>query len=486
MRKSRIQKKERSAAVTMPSAGRNYLKNMKMKKLAIRIVGCMGIMMLGSCADSILDKDPISSFSAGGFYKTASDAQAGVYGIYSGVQSAFRLNFAYWGEGRADAVQTNHAGDPFALQQNLLTPIITSARWDNLYVIISRANYAIKYVPTVFEGEDSALRNQLLGQSRALRALAYFYLVRVWGDVPLVQGPYESIDQELFVSKAGSEAVLDQIEEDLLFASANCAASYGGERNRVLITRGAADALLTQVYMWRKKYTEAIASADRVLDNSLYSLVAMSAWNDIFAAGLSSESIFEVGYNEVQTNSLRVLYALGSDPDYVPSEAFRNSFEDGDLRRARIWDTTQAQPRKIWKFFGEGFNDESADPSSNNIVLLRLADIMLLKAEAHANLNQADLALPLLNSIRRRAGLTELDLATANSLYGDLVATVLHERSIELCFEGHRWFDLVRTGRAIATMQPINGLSDARNIFWPIHEDAINRNPNLEQNDFYK
>lgn len=457
-----------------------------MKKLAIRIFGCLSLALLGSCADSILDKDPISSFSADGFYKSASDAQAGVYGIYNGVQSAFRINFAYWGEGRADAVMTNHAGDPFALQQNLLTPIITSARWDNLYVVISRANYAIKYVPTVFQGEDSALRNQLLGQARALRALAYFYIVRVWGDAPLILEPYESINQELFVSKTGSEAILDQIEQDLIFASANCAASYGGERNRVLVTAGAADAFLTQVYMWRKKYSEAVESADRVVGNPLYSLVSMSNWNDIFSAGLSSEGIFEVGYNEVQTNSLRVLYALGSDADYAPSVSFRNSFEQGDLRRTRIWDVTQAQPRKIWKFFGEGFNDESADPSANNIVLVRLADIMLLKAEAHANLNQAEQALPLLNDIRRRAGLPPMDVASASSLYGDLVGAILHERSIELCFEGHRWFDLVRTGRAISTMQPINGLADPANIYWPIHEDATNRNPNLQQNDFYK
>ncbi|MBE8714219.1 RagB/SusD family nutrient uptake outer membrane protein [Sphingobacterium hungaricum] len=457
-----------------------------MKKISIRVLGCALLLAFGSCSDSLLDKDPISSFSANGFYKSASDAQAGVYGIYNSVQSTFRLNFAYWGEGRADAVQTNHAGDPFMLKQNGLTSIMTSSRWDNLYVMISRANYAIKYIPTVFEGDDSSLRNQLLGQSRALRALAYFYAVRVWGDVPLILEPYESINQELFVSVTNQETILNQIEEDLIFASANCAASYGGERNRVLITKGAADALLTQLYMWRKDYAKAIESADRVVGNSLYSLVSMSNWNDIFSAGLSNESIFEVGYNEVQTNALRVLYAIGSDSDYFPSESFRNSFEDGDLRKTKIYDITQAQPRKIWKFFGEGFNDESADPSANNIVLVRLADIMLLKAEAHANLNQADEALTLLNTIRRRAGLDALDAQSATALYGDLVSAILHERSIELCFEGHRWFDLVRTGRAIQVMGPINGLSDVRNLVWPLHEDAINRNPSLSQNEFYR
>ncbi len=441
--------------------------------------------MLGSCA-KLLDKDPISSFSAQGFYKNASDAQAGVYGIYNAMQSTFRLNFALWGEGRADAVATNQAGDPFALIQNALTPVIASANWDNLYRIISRANYAIKYVPQVFEGEEGILRNQLIGQSRALRAIAYFYAVRVWGDVPLIVDPYESVDQDIFVAKSNKEAVLDQIVEDLLFASTHCAASYGGERDRVLITRGGADAWLTHVYMWRGDYENAVDAAARVVENPLYSLVTIQNWNSIFAMGLSSESIFEIGYNEVQTNSLRVLYALGSDAMYFPSERFRESFEEGDLRRTKIWDVTQTQPRKIWKFFGEGFNDESSDPSDNNIVLLRLADIILLKAEAHAHLGETTAALELLNQIRRRAGLDALTEQDAIEKYTDVESAVLHERAIELCFEGHRWFDLVRTGRALTVMQPINGLNDARNLVWPIHENNINRNPNLEQNEFYR
>lgn len=450
------------------------------------MVLCAGLALPGACSDSILDKDPISSFSAQGFYKNVSDAQAGVYGIYNAMQSTFRGNFAYWGEGRADAVETNHAGDPFALRQNTLTPIIASSNWNNLYTVISRANYAIKYIPEVFEDETSALRNQLIGQARALRAIAYFYLVRVWGDVPFSLEPYESVQQDLFLPKTDKAVILDQIVDDLLFASEFCAASYGGERDRVLITRGGADGILTQVYMWRKQYGDAITAAERVISNPLYALVSISNWNNIFSAGLSNESIFEVGYNEVQTNLMRVLYALGNDADYFPSQRFMDSFEDGDLRRPKIWDNTQVQPRKIWKFFGEGFNDESADPSANNVVLVRLADVMLLKAEAHARSGQNQEALTLLNSIRNRAGLTGLDVETATQSYGDVTAAIMHERSIELCYEGHRWFDLVRTDKAIEVMQPINGLSDPRNLVWPIHEDAINRNPNLVQNEFYR
>ncbi|MCG9793113.1 RagB/SusD family nutrient uptake outer membrane protein [Flavobacterium algicola] len=439
-----------------------------------------------SCSDSILDKDPVSSFSGQGFYKSSSDAQAGVYGIYDAAQGAFRTNFAYWGEGRADAVQTTHSGDPSILKQNTLSPSINSSSWNNLYTTISRANYAIKYVPLVFESEND-FSLQLIGQARALRALSYFYAVRVWGDVPLVTEPYESVNQEFFIPTTNKEVVLDQIVSDLVFASENCRDNFTGTSSRILFTKGGANALLTQVYMWRKDYANAILSADKVLNNSLYSLVAITDWNKIFSAGYSNESIFELGYNEVQTNSLRVLYAIGSDSDYYPSIAFRNSFEENDLRKDLIYDTTNSDPRKIWKFFGKGFNDESAEASGNNIVLARLADIILLKAEAHNKLNEKTEAIRLLNIIRKRAGITEFaNEAAAITAYGDLESAILHERSIELSFEGHRWFDLVRTGKAISVMNPINGISNEDNLVWPIEQNALDRNPNLVQNIFYR
>lgn len=291
------------------------------------------LLMTTACSDSLLDKDPISNFSGQGYYKKPSDAQAGVNGIYNSMQSLFRLNFAYWGEGRADNVTTRHSGDPFALQQNVLTPIINSARWDNFYTLISRANYAIKYTPQVFGEGESELKKQLLGQSHALRAIAYFYLVRIWGEVPLITEPYESVEQDLFVKQNTTAEVLAKVEEDLLFATENCASSYSGARNRVLITKGAAYAYLTQLYMWQKKYDKAIAAAQNILGDPQYSLVAMSDWNDIFVKGSSTESIFEVGYNETQTNGLRILYAIGSDSDYVPSTSFIASIEQETYAR---------------------------------------------------------------------------------------------------------------------------------------------------------
>ena len=165
-----------------------------------RLILMLVLIQAVACSKDVLDKDPVSSFSAQDFYKTSADARAGVNGIYDALQSAFSRNFAFWGEGRADAVDTRHSGDPLALKQNNLTPTINSASWNNLYEVISRANYAIKYIPGVFEEENDYSR-QLIGQARALRALAYFYGVKVWGDVPLILEPYESIKQDVFVAR---------------------------------------------------------------------------------------------------------------------------------------------------------------------------------------------------------------------------------------------------------------------------------------------
>lgn len=435
-----------------------------------------------SCSD-FLDIEPVSQLPGNGFYQSESDARAGVYGIYSAVQSAFRTNVIYWGEGRADNVFTSQPGDSYQLMTNDLLLTLSSADWEGLYTIISRANYAIENIPAIFE-EDDVDGLELLGQARALRALAYFYCVRVWGDVPLVTEPYVSASQELFVSKTDKSEVLALIEEDLKFAAENCADDYGDD-SKALIVKGSVNAILTDVYMWQGKYSEALETSQLVLDNDLYSLVSMSEWSSIFVNGNSGESIFEIGYDETLENSLRNLYSRGSYAIYTPSETFMNSFESGDLRKTLIYDVTQAEPTQIWKYFGEGFNDEDASLSTNNIVMYRLADIMLLRAEALNQQGNTTDALELLNTIRERAGLSTLTLSDANSMYGDLESAILHERSIELCFEGHRWFDLVRTGKAISTMQPLNGLSDADNLVWPIHENSMNENPNLVQNSFY-
>ncbi len=460
-----------------------------MKKIFIKIA--ILSLVLGtftSCIDSLLDKKPISEYSSQSFYKNDAQAMAGVYGIYNGLQSVVRLNFAFWGEGRADNVKTKHGGETTFLLNNTLNPSISSADWTALYTMISRANYAIKYIPELYK-EGNETGNSLIGQAKALRALAYFYLVRVWGDVPLILEPYTNVQQNLFVTKNTKEEVLNQIEADLLDAQSKCVVKFNSTNDKIMFNKTNATALLVHVYMWRHKYSEAIAAADLVIGSPLYKLVGdMASWGKMFTDSYASESLFEVGFNDTQTNGLRVLYAIGSDSHYTPSESFKTSFEAGDLRRSYIYDTTLDDPRCIWKYLGKGVSDAVATPSKQNIILIRLSDIIMLKAEALAMQSSNAAALALLDPIRKRAGITPTTLteAQAVALHGSVLNTILHERSIELCFEGHRWFDLVRTDKAISTMKPINGLSDVKNLVWPIHENTLNMNPQIEQNEYYK
>ena len=461
-----------------------------MQKQYIKYVASIAILFLVTSCTKVLDKKPVSSFSAENFYQTPADALAGVYGIYDAAQSVFRINFAYWGEGRADNVKTEQSGEGLVLLQNNLNESASSGNWSNLYTMISRANYAIKYIPNIYVGDEDA-GNQLIGQARALRALAYFYLVKIWGDVPLITEPYTSTSQELFVSKTDKELVLDLVEEDLEYAAENCVVKFNSNNDRIMFTQGAANALLAHVYMWRGKHPDALRTSKLVLENSLYSLATtMDDWAKIFTNSYSKESIFEVAYNETETNALRILYATGSYAIFIPSDKFKSTYEEGDLRISYLYDTTLAEPKAIWKFLGKGVSDEVSTPSKQNIVLMRLADIMLLRAEALNAVGGADNieeALSLLNAIRKRAGLVEFGSeAEAAAMNGDLETAILHERSVELAFEGHRWFDLVRTGKAISTMGPINGLSDERNLVWPIYIDILNKNPNIQQNEYYR
>lgn len=458
-----------------------------MKKIKIISFGFIALLF-ASCVN-LLDQEPESEYSFETFYTKPAHAKAGVNGIYTQLQSVMRINFAYWGEGRADNVRIKHTGEPAYLHENQLTSTISTADWTSLYTLISNANYAIKYIPRVYDTESSE-GNNLIGQARALRALAYFYLVRVWGDVPLILEPYTSANQDFFVSRTDKNLVLDEIEKDLIFATQNCVEKNGNAvSDRATITKGGAYGILTQVYMWRKKYSEAITAADQVIGNSLYTLpTSMPEWSKIFTTSYQSESVFEVGYNDTQTNQLRVLFAIGNDAIYTPSENLRNSFESGDLRQEYIYDVSLPLSSwgSMWKYLGKDVSDEDKSPSKQSIIIVRLADIIMLKAEALLATNaDKNAALALLTPIRERAGLAPLDQATAVAKYGSVENAILHERRIELCFEGHRWFDLVRTGKAISTMGAITGISSEDNIVWPISQTSLDKNQNLTQNTYY-
>lgn len=365
------------------------------------------------------------------------------------------------------------------IETNNLTPDNPEAdgQWFQSFDAINVANLLIARVSSGEIEDLSAERaDEIEGQARFIRAWAYFNLIKWFGNpgdpeeggVPLELEPTSSPDSG-FNPRVSVDEIYQQIITDLTEAQ-NLAPSSGSP---AFITDLAATALLARAYLYNGQYALARDAAQQVIDSGAFTLAAEPA--DIYAEN-SSESIFELQYSEQDANSM-FFFALNRQ-EYGADASLEAAFEAGDLRRAVTIDddALDSGAFPVVKYF--------RDTGSDNHYLLRLAEVKLILAEALGRVDFAanrDDAIAEVNDIRARAGLSDIDPTTVGSL-DELIDIVLQERRIELAFEGHRWHDLVRTGRA----ESVLGLSNAaRDTRWPIPQDEIELNTNLAQNPGY-
>lgn len=485
---------------------------MKLRHIKIYIAVLVVAASFGACKKA-LDIDPTTSYSTTNFWKETPQATAALYGAYTLLQSAMAPESVYFGEARADNVIQN----PLALSSqtlNLLTNNLNSSlsisSWNGLYQVVNQTNLIIKNT-AIMKAEGlyagkTADYNSVRSQAFALRAFCYFYMTRLWGDLPLVTEPLADANQNYYVVRSDTGLVYQRIQSDL--DSANVIpipTTYAtASATRAQFTAGALNALYTDFYMWRHQYANALIYSQKVLSNGNYSLTGLysatsgidynvnpllidnTAYAQMFTKGFSTESIFEIDYNyaERATRSylITVYGDLGFQPYFKASGVLMSKFTSTDLRSKVNFDTNTG----IVKFFEKsGFVRGTMD--DKNLIMYRLADIMLLRAEALNKTHDVPDAIALVNQIRARAGATTYVPADYSSLTTDQVENlILDERQRELCFEGKRWFDLVRTGKAIQVMQPINGLNNTDNYLWPIYITEIRLNPLLVQNSYYQ
>ncbi|MFZ6010415.1 MAG: RagB/SusD family nutrient uptake outer membrane protein [Bacteroidota bacterium] len=486
-----------------------------------KVLLVLSMLLLMAACDDFLDEQPISALSAETFWKSPDDVRAGLASMYDAFQKAMNNNYFDWGEGRADNFTAGGTGQfQVDIAIGNLSSTIGAASWESLYRVIGIANFAIKYIPEV-KDLDAKTRDHYLSQAYAMRAICYFYAVRVWGDVPVWLTPYEKIEDNPRIGQTPANEVLNNV----ILADLNTAYTLVDKAVTGVwdITVGGILAITTDVHMWMKNYQAAIDASQLLIALNRYSLETstvsnpsqrraniIAGWKKIFTdpAG-TKEAIWSLHWNFLQDggNGIGSRTGNGSNTsqfeidDPLQSLFEANATSQRDIRRGQTYDTLKVTTNidKIWKYYvaiNGVIQYQTTAQCEAKLPLYRFADILLLRAEAYARLGNGTAALTALNQIRTRAQLPNL-LPTDVPTLSTMETAILQERQLEFVSEGKRWFDLVRTDRAISVMDPIlrvrqqqrglavTGFGDPARIRFPIHRDILNENNLLVQNEGY-
>lgn len=460
-----------------------------------------------------LEEKPISEIPSENMWKTARDAKAGVNEIYGQLRNTLRENYFYWGEFRSDNVLPGAPvmADQARVISNLMSTDERCAKWTNLYQMINQANLAIKYIPGI-DMPNVSDRNDYLGQAYALRALGYFYAVRVWGDAPLFVEPVETWSNDIYKSRTNKNMIIENvIIPDLKKAEKLMNRNGNFERKRISIC--GVWAILADVYMWIGDYNNADQTIDKMktitYNNAPFVSLTptLQSWHTMFTEELNNklsddtpnndeystkELIFVIHFNmdEVGTNGYSYMYQWFSGSGNraaVLSDKFMNIFNDkdmqGDLRKDFVSKYYQ-NGYELRKYMAGDISNSLNKTCEVAYPIYRYSDMLLLQAEAKTHLGKWDEALDIVKKIRDRAG---LNTPTANEFNSEeeLVKYILRERQVELVGEGRRWFDLRRTNMWKEVVGPINGMQQDGNELFPIHYSHIIENPKITQNPYY-
>ena len=462
---------------------------------------------LASCSDW-LELTPEDDLVSDEFWKSQKDVEAVLANSYN--QLAIQVKpLLLWGELRGGLMSEGQSvpSDASRIMRGDITDINSLIKWSDLYKLINGVNQILKFAPQVRDYDPSfslAELRQIESEALFLRALSYFYLVRAFKEVPLILEPYTSDGQDFYPAKSDESAILQQIQTDLNQALDGAATSFGSiESNKGRATYFAINALLADVFLWQDDYETALEHCDAIINSGQYGLMGSNSWFQNFYPGNSNSSIFELQFskNWNYTSNLYETFSYQRGKQYIINPRVVEIFGQTDVRGEGA--TYAIANLEIWKYIGINETEERGDAlNDNNFIIYRLADIMLLKAEALAELQRFDESLEIINSLREKRNAEALTSDPAINAFEDLI---LEERSRELAFEGKYWFDLIRFGKRDnyrnkekviaaltlnASADEIPALmakfQDPYSWYLPIHRDELLINNNLEQNPYYQ
>lgn len=504
-------------------------------KYKIYIIALLSAMLLHiGCQDNFLEIDPKTSTPVDSFFQNEEDAVAAINAAYASLQNRSMYSELYpkTVSGAADDFAMDNTDDlelqSYSWDANLRT--IDNA-WQSCYEGIFRANQVLQNVPDI--DMDQETRDRILGEARFLRALYYWHLMALFGEVPLVTEANASDPTQAELPKSSSDEIISFMTGDLQMAADLLPATYD-EGNIGRATEGAAKALLGKVHLYSASplfggNTEGYAMASDVLadviDNYNYQLI--SDYSDLWVVDHNPEYIFEVMYADfggniwgiqdgsgLNENNLRATLNLpngrGGNGNLLPRQSLFDEFEnysgetaiDGKDPRLfySIWkqgdyfDEEETEYQSSWTPTGYALKkgiapieDRAEDGEFRNIPLIRFGDVLLMYAEAMnaKTPSEPQEAIDALNRVRNRVGMpgyptAEYPVDSQQAIF----EAIVHERRVELASEYQRYHDLRRWGLAEEIMGPL-GYVEPRHNFFPIPQEEVDNNDQLEQNSNY-
>lgn len=497
------------------------MKQQKFKSIKwglLSAIFAMVVFISTSCNKWAAVPAPTNSLNSANVYTTDVTAAAVLTGIYTRM-SASGSNFVNTGYVdmadlplsvlpglSADELTLFDSGNTglvpyYTNSQTGSTIVAPNTFWTTSYSLILVCNSALEGLQgsTVL---TPAVKQQLLGEAYFMRAFNYFYLVNLYGDVPLVLNT--DYKTSALLSRTAKDKVYQQVIADLKQAQTLLSANYldatvsKTTTARVRPTKWAATALLARTYLYTKDYPDAEIQASAVIANSSeFSLVDL---NDVFLAN-SNEAIWQlqpVG-TDIFSNTGEGMYFIlpdggptSTNPVYLSNDLM-NSFETGDLRKDD-WTANTSDGTTTFYYAYKYKIGLEATATQEYMMILRLGEQYLVRAEAEAQNNKLSAAVNDLNTLRTRArGPNPGDLPALSTSLGQqaVLDAVAHERQVELFTElGHRWFDLKRTGQinaVMSTVAPEKGTTwDTNWQLYPIPTSEIQKDPHLTQNPGYQ
>lgn len=428
----------------------------------------LSLVALSSC-HKFLDVQPTSAVSDDQTITDKASAENAVRGSYRSLSATgyYGATFQFDALLSGNALTYTQSG---ASQLQFIYHTLTADNndlktvWAAIYKVVNQANFIIAKVPDIKDATlTQAYRNQLLGEGYFIRALAYFDLARTFGGVQLFLEPTYKVSDKLGKIRSSQADTYAQVLSDLNAAEPLLPATTVRDR----ATQKTVWALRARVELYLQQWAKAETDAGKLIaDSSNYKLV--TPYNTFFTKTNTTESVFELSYSIAYPNPMFSNWKSGGN--YVPNDSVRQLLTDPAVGggRSALINTSGAKVLGVLYPQSNG-----TDP----VYVIRIAELWLIRAEARAQQNHLSDALSDLNAVRARAGVG----VSAAVSQEEVLDAVENERRVEFALEPHRWFDLVRTGRAAAVLN----VTDARRYFFPIPAPERAADPSLDQNPGY-